>query len=215
MAAGALWGPYLVEPKERVRAWALETFSAFAALAAGNTPGVRMTAGVEASRRAGPPPDFADMVPGLQAAAAHEVPAGFAAGVRYTAPLVDMAAYLAYLRPRLQDAGGTASVARGETSARLIGLAPIVVDCTGIGAHHPVPGTAAAIIQRCAAVEPRIAAAKVLAHRAGLRPTRPAIRLDAQNLPGCQVVHCYGHGGAGMTLSWGCATEVRELVGKL
>jgi D-amino-acid oxidase len=27
------------------------------------------------------------------------------------------------------------------------------------------------------------------------------------------VVHCYGHGGAGVTLSWGTADEVVDLVG--
>jgi D-amino-acid oxidase len=27
------------------------------------------------------------------------------------------------------------------------------------------------------------------------------------------VVSCYGHGGAGVTLSWGCAADVAELVG--
>ena len=36
------------------------------------------------------------------------------------------------------------------------------------------------------------------------RPVRPAVRLERLG----RVVHCYGHGGAGVTLSWGCAEEV-------
>lgn len=27
------------------------------------------------------------------------------------------------------------------------------------------------------------------------------------------IVHCVGHGGCGVTLSWGCGQEVCELVG--
>jgi D-amino-acid oxidase len=30
---------------------------------------------------------------------------------------------------------------------------------------------------------------------------------------GTPLVHCYGHGGAGVTLSWGCAADVVALIG--
>jgi D-amino-acid oxidase len=35
------------------------------------------------------------------------------------------------------------------------------------------------------------------------------VRLEAEG----RVVHCYGHGGAGVTLAWGCAVEVAALLG--
>jgi len=72
----------------------------------------------------------------------------------------------------------------------------------------PDPPTAEAIIARCAVLEPRVKAARVLAHRVGLRPGRPSVRLEREG----RVVHDYGHGGSGVTLSWGCAAEVAELV---
>lgn len=58
----------------------------------------------------------------------------------------------------------------------------------------------------------------VLARKAGLRPARGAgeddacVRLDVESAPaGLRVIHNYGHGGAGVTLSWGCAEEVVRL----
>jgi D-amino-acid oxidase len=43
------------------------------------------------------------------------------------------------------------------------------------------------------------------------------VRLEEEKVPGDghleRVVHCYGHGGAGVTLSWGCADEVASIVG--
>jgi D-amino-acid oxidase len=78
---------------------------------------------------------------------------------------------------------------------------------------QPDPATAEAILQRCLALEPRLRAARVLAHRVGLRPGRSAVRLERQTwAPGKEIVHNYGHGGAGVTLSWGCADAVVELV---
>jgi len=68
------------------------------------------------------------------------------------------------------------------------------------------------IWQRCLELEPRLGDATILDARVGLRPGRDAIRLEAERLPGgVAVIHNYGHGGAGVTLSWGCAAEVVAL----
>jgi D-amino-acid oxidase len=48
---------------------------------------------------------------------------------------------------------------------------------------------------------------------AGVRPYRNgSYRLDAETVSGRFLVHNYGHGGAGITLSWGCAAKVRDIV---
>ncbi|MFJ8673972.1 FAD-dependent oxidoreductase [Streptomyces sp. NPDC093589] len=81
--------------------------------------------------------------------------------------------------------------------------------------REPDPAVAAAIVARCADRFPELAGARVLAHKVGLRPARPAVRLAAERLPGGALcVHNYGHGGAGVTVSWGCADEVVRLVGE-
>ncbi|MFI6805080.1 NAD(P)/FAD-dependent oxidoreductase [Streptomyces luteogriseus] len=78
---------------------------------------------------------------------------------------------------------------------------------------EPDPATAEAIIRRCAALRPEIAGARVLGHRVGLRPTRPSVRLERDALPGGRLlVHNYGHGGAGVTVAWGCAEEAARMV---
>lgn len=102
---------------------------------------------------------------------------------------------ITYIVPRSSDCvlGGSAEV--GNTSLR------------------PEPRTARDILSRCIELEPRLAGAAVLAHRVGLRPGRSEVRLDAERLPGgTPCVHNYGHGGAGVTLSWGCADDAVALV---
>jgi len=86
----------------------------------------------------------------------------------------------------------------------------------GNASTEPDPALAEHIIKTCVAVEPRLADAAVLAHRVGLRPVRPHVRLEPEPLPdGRHVVHNYGHGGSGVTLSWGCALAVRDAVAAL
>ena len=48
---------------------------------------------------------------------------------------------------------------------------------------------------------------------AGVRPYRNCCyRLEAETISHRFFVHNYGHGGAGITLSWGCAAKVRDIV---
>ncbi|WP_214317315.1 FAD-dependent oxidoreductase [Nonomuraea sediminis] len=71
----------------------------------------------------------------------------------------------------------------------------------------PDPGVTERILERCGRVEPRLREAKVLDVWVGLRPDRPAVRVEAEG----GVVHNYGHGGNGVSLSWGCAREAAAL----
>lgn len=72
------------------------------------------------------------------------------------------------------------------------------------------------IVRDCAAVFPRLRGAEVVAERVGLRPYRPTVRLEVEPLaggPAGRVLwHNYGHGGGGVTLSWGCAREITAAV---
>lgn len=102
-----------------------------------------------------------------------------------------------YVVPRSEDCilGGTAEEGSWDT--------------------EPDPEIAGRILRRCTRLEPKLAGAEVLEHRVGLRPGRSEIRLETEVLAnGVPCVHDYGHGGSGVTLSWGCAEETLRLVGE-
>jgi D-amino-acid oxidase len=81
-------------------------------------------------------------------------------------------------------------------------------DVEGEWSRTPDPVATEDILERAARLVPALRGARVLRHKVGLRPVRPAVRLERVG----DVVHCYGHGGAGVTLSWGVADEVVALV---
>jgi len=110
--------------------------------------------------------------------------------------LVDETGHLAltYIVPRSQDCilGGTAEEHNWNRA----------VD----------PLTAQEILRKCRQLDPTLANVEVLDHVVGLRPGRKEVRLEVEHVSSrCAVIHNYGHGGAGFTLSWGCAAEVVEL----
>jgi D-amino-acid oxidase len=82
----------------------------------------------------------------------------------------------------------------------------------GDGDRSPRPDEVEEIVRRCAAIEPRLAGLRVVGQRIGLRPSRPSIRVEAERLGGARCVHNYGHGGIGVSTSWGCAREAARLL---
>ena len=74
------------------------------------------------------------------------------------------------------------------------------------------PTSTSRIVAECSRVL-NIDKPRVLDERVGLRPFRKSgVRLDRGRLrDGRTVLHNYGHGGSGFTLSWGCANEVFQL----
>ena len=71
------------------------------------------------------------------------------------------------------------------------------------------------ILRKCELLWPELDRSKVVGRAVGLRPSRPEVRLEKEHLQGKDIIHNYGHGGAGVTLSWGCADEVARLISTL
>jgi len=285
VAAGALWGPHLVGRDDRISHWAAVTLDRLAELTAPELGAnaldgiVRTATGITATRSdSSGPPEFAAAASGLTECGQDDIPAGYLAAWRLTAPIIAMPGYLDYLYRRYLRAGGaTAFPERFATlrdARRLAPAAQVIVNCAGCGARDlvpdpdvtpvrgqvvvasnpgigeffvgtgaehweltylfphgdvvvlggteeagnwsrvPDPATAEQIIEACSAVQPLLREATVLGHRVGLRPVRPLVRLQAEpdeQDAGLTIVHNYGHGGAGVTLSWGCAEEAASL----
>ncbi|MCB9637615.1 MAG: FAD-dependent oxidoreductase [Myxococcales bacterium] len=100
---------------------------------------------------------------------------------------------LAYIIPRSQDCilGGTAEKDRDD----LI----------------PDPHTTQTILSHCRDILSSLDRIEILEEDVGLRPGRPTVRLEAEPTAQGTILHNYGHGGAGFTLSWGCAEEILQL----
>ena len=103
--------------------------------------------------------------------------------------------------------------------APLVYAIPRTNDCLFGGTNDvsdnlkPDPPTTLAILSECSGIL-KIDNPRVVRERVGLRPFRKSgVRLETEKLrDGRTVIHNYGHGGSGFTLSWGCAREVLDLV---
>jgi D-amino-acid oxidase len=273
--AAAFWHPYRADPIERVGPWAAVSYERFATIAAdealGRVAGVEMREAIELYLQRQPDPPWSRYVDLFRHAMPDELPPGYAHGVVFESPMIEMPLYLPWLVEQLRGLGVEIVQRRIETLAPALECARAVVNCTGLGARELVPdprmyavrgqivrrrrhgldrilvadrategilyivprsedvvlgGTAderdeslienpaqtVAIVERCVRLEPSLAQAEQLGVNVGLRPCRDEVRLEQEEVDGRLLVHDYGHGGAGVTLSWGCAEEVRDRV---
>jgi D-amino-acid oxidase len=233
--AAALWYPYLAEPPDRVEAWSRTAYDAFEALAGEPGTGVSMVEGSVVS----PGGTAARVLPVVEMpvflrwlTARVSALGGTITRLNLSAlPTgADVVVNCAGLGSRLLAADLSVIPVQGQVVVvEQFGLNHWWVDPIGptyviprsedvvvggtevVGewSRTPSPETAADILARAAAFVPQLSHARVLRHKVGLRPVRPAVRVERVD----HVVHCYGHGGSGVTLSWGTADEVTRLVG--
>ena len=104
---------------------------------------------------------------------------------------------------------------RGPNHLLLGGIAELGQWDTDIGLSNYAP--IRDILQRCQEFLPALKAAVIDEHdpvRVGLRPYRQQnVRLERE--APFRIVHNYGHGGSGFTLSWGCGEETVTLIKSL
>ncbi|XP_054165230.1 D-aspartate oxidase-like [Oppia nitens] len=117
--------------------------------------------------------------------------------------------------------------------------APWIKHCVMAGNHYIIPNTDTVVLggtkqlnnwdtnvdpidskdimDGCSQLIPSIRTAQVVNEWVGLRPGRHEVRLEREVISDgqsnqLQVIHNYGHGGCGVTLSFGCAHEVLDYV---
>eukprot|EP00927_Polykrikos_kofoidii_P061886 TRINITY_DN56709_c0_g1_i1.p1 TRINITY_DN56709_c0_g1~~TRINITY_DN56709_c0_g1_i1.p1 ORF type:complete len:371 (+),score=31.48 TRINITY_DN56709_c0_g1_i1:59-1114(+) len=79
----------------------------------------------------------------------------------------------------------------------------------GDGDRDERPENTADVINRCAEFIPELRSAPLIGVVPCIRPGRKdGVRLDRIQVDGFHVINNYGHGGGGMSISWGCAGDV-------
>lgn len=268
----AVWYPYGLEPRARVKDWATRSYRIFRGLAEDPDCPVHMIRVVELLQEPQDRPWWAEDHYAVETLSEAELPEGFAGAFRLEVPMTEMPGYLELLLRRFTEAGGMIHQREVHDISEAFEHWTVVVNCTGLGARelagddsmfpirgqvlsvprreipfalvddsdarYPVyvlprtddvvlGGTAQAgdertdpdprdteiILERCRRLAPALDGVQVAAVTVGLRPGRDEVRLELeQPAPGRRLVHNYGHGGCGVTLSWGCAEEVAALV---
>lgn len=82
-----------------------------------------------------------------------------------------------------------------------------------VGVETTEPETLQQLLAKASNVFPELQRKRIVGNWAGLRPFRETVRLEKE--ANTNIIHNYGHGGSGFTLSFGCAEAVLQLMKSL
>lgn len=272
--AAAIWFPYEVMPKEKVRTWCKESYAKFKELCQSPNSGVSiisLTILVKKEEDAW----WKNALPKqeIRKCTKEELPLNYPHGFKMNVPLVETPIYLDFLFNKFKSLNGKLSVNKINDLSELNTKNEIIVNCTGLSSRELVNdkllfpihgqiikaepqtqtnciaadftfgenmdkiacviprndclilgGTAIkgkedtdpteefteGIIERCKEIDPSLSNIKIKSVEVGLRPGRSEIRIEREG----NIIHNYGHGGGGFTVSWGCANEVIKILEK-
>jgi D-amino-acid oxidase len=135
--AAAVWYPTHVGPPADVARWGRGTYQMLARQAADGVPGVRMLESLALYRR---PPEHApwmDAVGAIRPAHTGELPPGYAHGLRFAVPLVEMPLHLPWLAGVVERLGGRLLRQRVRSLSELCGPdVDVLVNCSGLAARE-------------------------------------------------------------------------------
>ncbi|WP_293695833.1 FAD-dependent oxidoreductase [uncultured Agrococcus sp.] len=84
-------------------------------------------------------------------------------------------------------------------------------DAGNADAEHD-PDIETGILERVTAAMPELQGLPIVSRGVGLRPGRSEPRIEWITDAASPTIACYGHGGAGVSMSWGCAERVADMV---
>lgn len=138
--AGAVWYPFLAEPRDRVLGWAAESYRRLRQLANVAGSGVRMCEAIELFGERPVEPWWREAVPVIEWLDSEQCRrrwgASYAAALATLVPVCDAPRHLAWLVAALARYGVVVQRRRLGSFAELSDRADVVVNCTGLGARE-------------------------------------------------------------------------------
>jgi len=134
VAAGAMWSGSSLEG--RSRDWAAATLERFLPLTEEANSGITLQRMREVYAEKVPDPWYRDRLPFFQRLSKHELRRGLIDGYLMDVPMVAPPIYLQRLYDQFLAAGGVVETRKVESLDELAGEAPLLVNCTGVGARE-------------------------------------------------------------------------------